>query len=310
MKRSHYTGNVITNAVIALHQRHQNNSYRYLRLLLLFVVALVAALIVVGKAHTAIAQSLQVRVDRWLEVQQISGTVTFQRGTLSQTAQIGSRLQNIGDTLRTGPRSRAVLAIDTDTGTVSMSHNTAIQVQELQVAPNGGRLTRLRILGGQARFQIRPFSPPGSRLEIETPAGTSAVRGTEFGINVRPDGTTGVATLEGSVETEAQLQTVTVGAGQQTIIVPGESPATPTTATNDATLKLRWLTLIDDRTVRVSGQIDPINLLELDGSTPALDRNGRFDTLLPLPTNRRIEVLITTPAGSSQEYELAVPAKD
>uniref|UniRef100_A0ACD5H295 FecR domain-containing protein n=1 Tax=Desertifilum tharense IPPAS B-1220 TaxID=1781255 RepID=A0ACD5H295_9CYAN len=52
--------------------------------------------------------------------------------------------------------------------------------------------------GGQARFRVRRFNHPGSSLEIETPAGSSAVRGTEFGVSVHPDGKTGIATREGT----------------------------------------------------------------------------------------------------------------
>lgn len=261
----------------------------------------------VVRAEPATGQALQVRVNRWLEVQQTSGTVRFRRGEQSQPAPVGTRLEAVGDTLETGSRSSAVLAIDTDAGTVYVSQNTTMQVQELRTAPNGSRLTRLRITRGQARFQIRPFANPDSRLEIETPAGRSAVRGTEFGVNVQPDGTTGVSTLEGTVVTEAQNQSVTVEAGQQTLMIPGQAPAAPSRAANRANLTLRWLTLVDDRTVRIAGYTDSINLLEVARVPQSLDRRGQFDILVPLPRNRQIEAMVTTPVGLTQEYNLAVP---
>jgi hypothetical protein len=75
----------------------------------------------------------------------------------------------------------------------------------MSIAPNNGRITRLLVPRGQVRLQLRPFTNPGSRMEIETPAGTSGVRGTEFGLNVQPDGKMAIATLEGSVATSAVI---------------------------------------------------------------------------------------------------------
>lgn len=263
-----------------------------------------------GASGAALAQPIQVRVERWLEVEQLFGDVFFQRGQNSQPAQVGMRLEAVGDTLRTSSRSNAVLSLDTNMGIITVSPNTSVRIEQLDTTERGGRLTRLRVTGGQARFQIRPFNNPDSTLEIETPAGSSAVRGTEFGVSVQPDGTTGVATLEGSILTAAAGSSVIVDAGFQTLVIPGEPPQNPVPVVDGGQLRLELLTSIDDQTVRVSGQTDPVNLLRIADEPLSLDRTGRFDVLVPLPPDRSIEAIVVTPSGLQQQYRLAVPPRD
>jgi hypothetical protein len=263
-----------------------------------------------GLAGVSLAQPLQVRVDRWLEVSHMSGRVTYLQGDTSQPARVGMRLEAVGEGIQTGARSSAVLAVDTDAGTVNLAANTTLRIQQLQNTPSGGRLTRLLVTEGQARFQVRPFSDPDSQMEIETPAGSSAVRGTEFGINVQPNGTTGVATLEGSVVTAAQGQSVTIAAGFQSILVPGQAPTEPVPLTNDVALRLEILTTVDPRTARIRARVDPINLVKIGDVPQTLDRAGRFDVLVSLPPNRQIEAVVIAPSGQQQRYTLAVPSQD
>ncbi|MEM9150128.1 MAG: hypothetical protein AAGB19_06700, partial [Cyanobacteria bacterium P01_F01_bin.3] len=59
--------------------------------------------------------------------------------------------------------------------------------------------------------------------------------------------------------------------------------------------------------VEVAGFTDVVNLLTVDNEPQSLSRDGRFEVSVPLPENRRIPVLITTPLGTNQQYELVVP---
>ncbi|MCS6814548.1 MAG: FecR domain-containing protein, partial [Cyanobacteria bacterium] len=144
-------------------------------------------------------QSVRVRVNRWLEVRQVFGNVTYLKGGSSRRAKVGDRLQVVGDGLRTEPNASVRLAIDTEVGFVTIQEKTTVRIQGLQVAPDNGRITRLHVSGGQVQVQVRPFTHRGSRLEVTTPSSVSGVRGTQFGITVQPNGRTGLATLEGSV---------------------------------------------------------------------------------------------------------------
>jgi hypothetical protein len=280
----------------------------------LAALATVAALTAIALATPlAIAQQvLPVRVDRCLELQQITGTVTYRRGQTSAAAQIHTCLEEVGDTLITGQNSSAKLGIDTGIGTISVSENTTLQVQKLDTASDGGKITLLKVTGGQVQLRVRAFTHRESILEIQTPAGVSGVRGTEFGVSVQPSGATGVATLEGSVAASAQGQTVDVDAGLQSRIIPGEPPLPPSPLKDDPSLDIRYLAIVrpsavGQRTVRIVGQIDPVNLLVIADQTQNVERSGEFDLQIPLPTNRQISAVVITPLGTRQAYELVVP---
>ena len=271
----------------------------------LICVCLGIAILLVG--NLAIAQSLKVRVNRWLEVRQVQGAVTLIQGQTTRAARDGDRLQAAGDGVQTGANSTTVLAVDTGVGFVKVSEKTNLRVQQLEKLPDGGQITRLQITGGQARLQVRKFTNPSSRLEIQSPAGLSAVRGTEFGVSIQPDGKTGVATLEGKVAAIAQGASVPIVAGFQSLVVPGEAPTPPTPLREDTSLQLQLLESIGNNQARIAGRVDVVNLVLVNDQPLSLDRNGEFDVRVALPRDRRIRAIVTTPLGSKQLYELAVP---
>ncbi|NJR40258.1 MAG: FecR domain-containing protein [Leptolyngbyaceae cyanobacterium CSU_1_4] len=265
-------------------------------------------LLLCGLHSAGFAQStLPVRVDRWLEVQSVSGTVTFYRDQTSQAAKVGVRFGTVGDTLITGKNSSATLGVDTGIGTVQMSESTTLQVKKLEVLPSGGMITLLNITEGQVRLQLRSFTNSESELEIQTPAGISGVRGTIFGVSVQPNGTTGIATLEGQVVAEAQGQAVAIAAGLQSLIVVGEPPTQPTALQENTQLNLRSLNPLDDRTVEIVGQIDRVNLLVIEDEVQNIEPDGTFTLQRSLPRDRRIRATVTTPLGKKQAYEIIVP---
>lgn len=258
-------------------------------------------------AGLAAQSSFPVRIERWLEVRQVSGQVFTIRGRQQRTARIGQRLQSVGDGLRTRRNSEAILALDTTVGFIQVSENTDLEITELRASPRGGRITELTVNRGQARVQTRPFTNPDTRLELRTPAGISGVRGTVFGVSIHPDGRTGVATEEGTVESSAQGISVNVEAGFQTLIVPGEAPQPPTPLRDDPSLNIQTLRQLDQSRVEIEGQIDPVNLLILDNEAQQIEESGEFRLVLDLPSDRRIFLSVLTPLGRQQAYELVVP---
>ena len=263
-----------------------------------------------GMAQDRGNEDIQVRVNRWLEVRQLNGQVTVQsRSGALQLARIGSRLQSIGDMLSTEANSDSILSVDTSVGFIDVAENTSIAIQELRVTTDGGRVTRLVVGRGQARLRVRPFTHDSSELEIETPAGWSAVRGTEFGVAVHPDGKTGLATLEGAVVTSGQGELVDVDAGFQTLIVPGEAPLPPTPidGTGDTRLRLRLLTALNDEIAQIMGYVDPVNLLIVNDEIQQINSDGLFDFQVPIPVSRLVRAKVITPLGSQQTYDLAIP---
>ncbi len=257
----------------------------------------------------AIAQSkapIQLRLKRWIQIQSISGNVTYRSNGNTQNAQPGQQLSNVGDSIITGKNSSATLMIDEGVGTIQVSEKTQLTIDRLQIS-NGGRITRLQINGGQVRLKIRRLNNPNSSIQIISPAGVTGVRGTDFGVSVLPSGKTGVATLSGKVDLEAQGVTVKIPLDFQSSVIPKEAPSPATPLINDPTVSLERLEIKDSNNVRLSGSTDNVNLLTVGETVIETDRKGNFDVTLSLPSDRQLILLSTTPLGRKQSYLLRVP---
>ena len=256
--------------------------------------------------HTS-SWAQRVRVDRFLAVESFTGSnVAFLNGEASRTAAIGDRLQRVGEGLATGRGSVARLEVDTGIGFVEVSENTQMSIRRMDVAPDQGRITHLDVPQGQVRLKVRTFTNEGSELEIYTPAGVSSVRGTEFGVVVQPDGKMAVATLEGAVATIAQGATEQVPEGFQNLTIPGQPPQPAVPLRDDPTLDWRFERIITRgiRRLRFMGQVDPVNLVLVEGESQTINADGTF-TLDLFPTwSRRLQVTVITPLGKRQEYDL------
>jgi len=271
---------------------------------ILLSVGIILSLLASLPSHSA--SDLSVRVNRWLEVQQVSGIVTYLHGDDSKPAEWGDRLQSVGDKISTAPDSAATLVVDTQIGTIEVAENTSLLVKALETTPSHGHVTRLQIDRGRVQLRVRQFTNPDSRLEIETPAGVSGVRGTEFGVNVAPTGKMGVATLKGAVVTSAQGTEIAVPAGFQNVTLPGEPPSQPVPFTNQPRLDYR-ITLITRyymQQILLEGQVDPTSTLLINSNLQDVDRYGRFRLLFPLPTRQRLMMTVVTPLGQKQSYDV------
>ncbi len=235
-------------------------------------------------ARPAMAQSnspIQLRLKRWIQIQNVSGSVTYRTNGSNQTAQPGQRLAKVGDGIITGKNSAATLLIDEGIGTIQVSEKTQIAIDRLQTN-NGGFITRLQINGGQVRLKIRRFNNPNSSLQIISPAGVTGVRGTDFGVSVLPSGKTGVATLSGTVDLEAESVKVLIPLDFQSSVIPKEAPLPATPLINDPTIVIERLEVRDaGQNVRLSGQTDNVNLLTIGETIIETDRKGNFDIVVP-----------------------------
>jgi hypothetical protein len=266
-------------------------------------VALIAGLTLVGLGLWL--PSAQSDDDRWLEVSRLSGSVTY-RGSSVRAAQRGDRLNQSGHGIYTGSRASTVLNIDSGIGTVSVAENTRFSVQRLATLPDGARITLLSVTQGQARIQARPFNNPNTRLELHTPSGVAAVRGTEFGVSVADDGKSAIGTLEGSVEVSAQDVSVQVDAGFASIVVPGEPPTPPIPLDQELRLEL-----VDfhrrGRALHLQGRVNAANTLLVNGREITIGRSGWFSTVMPLSrSHRTVTLTVRNPLGDEREYPMPV----
>lgn len=256
----------------------------------------------------AAPRSVTVRIERWLAMRQLWGQVTYQQGGISRSAKEGDRLQSVGDGVTTGKGSGASLEVDTGVGFIRVAESTQIKVRSLELAPDNGRTTFLEVPYGQVRLQLRRFDHRGSRLEIRTPAGVSAVRGTVFGMSVQPNGKTGLATLSGSVATTAQGKAVLVRGGFQNFTIPGESPSPPVPLRDNTELRyqLKQHIRAGIRYLILEGKVDPVKSVLVAGTPQSTDREGQFTVLLPAVSTQSLQVTVITPLGRQQLHELTI----
>lgn len=261
------------------------------------------ASVLVSSVTLLLTAAASTATERWLEVRRLSGNVMTQVNQ-PQPAQIGDRLIARDHGITTENRSSANLAIDLGIGFLAVAQNTQMSVQRLEILGDGSRVTVLEVPRGQVRIQARRFTHRQSRLELHTPSGIAAVRGTEFGVAVSADGKTSVATLTGQVEAIAQSVTVLVNANQVSIIRPGEVPTPPQPL--DRVLDILWQ--VQERRggrLYLSGFIDSANLLWRDGREITTNDAGFFETSIALPDRHQSLVFtVQNPLGEVRDHRL------
>ena len=278
---------------------------------------------------------------RSLEIREIRGTVTFK----GRQAVVGDRLLVPGDEIITGPNSTARLAIDNNIGIVEVAEKTAVKISSLSGA-GGEKDTAIFVSLGRVRLSIgktaattpaantstiippnqiaslNTFSGLGklnqiaqqkssartAPVRVETPEGVAGVRGTSFGVSVGPDGKTSVSTIEGAVVVSGRTDSeVVVNAGSATTIFPQTPPVAPSASRRLAQLKVRSLFRLSGDIYRLSGQINPIDLIYVNDEAIKIDRNGNFNIQGILPPSRRLKIVVRGPSVRERHYSLAVP---
>ncbi|MGF1493478.1 MAG: hypothetical protein ACFBSC_13690 [Microcoleaceae cyanobacterium] len=264
-------------------------------------------------------------VERGLTITAIEGQVTVN----DSPAQVGQQLQ-VGDRVATAEDSRVDLEVDSNIGQVELAESTLLEVNALdgeagtniELIPE--QITVLSLAQGQilcsvSRFVSAPFwsdaLPPeqqqqsvqNSSFRIETPAGLIGVQGTTFGVNVAPDGQTGVHTIEGTVGVISGEQTVKVEQGQLFVLRP---PAEPFEVTEDSSFPLIEdvdVIRLTPRTVRLRGQVTSAGIVSVEDQPVATDSRGQFEYIGRLPASRRLAITVRGPSVQVQQLVITVP---
>ncbi len=135
-----------------------------------------------------------------------------------------------GDTVRTGPNSRAAIRLSNDS-VVRLDERSSLQLRPGRQA--GGVL--LNLLQGASHFfhRERPV-----RTEFETPLVSGAVRGTEFLLAVGDNGRSVLNLIDGAVELANAHGTLALAAGEQAVVEPQQPPRR--TAMLEARTLIQW----------------------------------------------------------------------
>ncbi|MFZ4730586.1 MAG: FecR family protein [Pseudanabaena sp.] len=255
-------------------------------------------------------KDIQIRTDQWLKVEEVTGNVTYRNfyNYDNRPARVGDLLQTTSDEISTGANGSAILTVDTAVGSIYIAENTTIQIRSFRIASDNGRITNLFVPRGKVRLQIRKFTHRGSQINIQTPAGISGVRGTQYIAFVKPNGNMLITTIEGSVATTAQNHTEIVDAGFQNITVVGEPPSIPIPFTDDASLRYIINRQVSglSRSIVVSGYTSPSNTVKVDELEQSLDGNGEFSLKFPATSSLKVKVTVETPTGKIQVYEIPI----
>ncbi len=277
---------------------------------------------------------------RSIEITEIRGTVSFK----GRQAVAGDRLTEPGDEIITGADSTARLAIDNNIGIVEVAENTAVRISNLSSSAGGEKQTAIFVSRGRVRLSLsktnaatpaantstiippnqiaalNSFSGLGNSRQIaqaksartapvrvETPEGVAGVRGTSFGVSVI-DGKTAVETIEGAVAVSGSTDSEVVVNGGSATTIFSQSPPTPASASPRlAELQIRSLFRLSGNIYRLSGQINPIDIVYVNNEAIKIDREGNFKIQGILPPSRRLNIVVRAPSVRERHYHFVVP---
>jgi hypothetical protein len=108
------------------------------------------------------------------------------------------------------------------------------------------------------------------------------------------------------VNTSAQGQEVLVPSGFQNFTIPGEPPSPPVPLRDDPSLTytVERSILKQQRQLRLIGQVDPVNAVYFNGQSIDVDRTGRFVVSLKPVSFPKLNLVVETPLGKQQSYDL------
>ncbi len=166
---------------------------------------------------------------------QAAGTLVSAQGTVEVAqpdwapARVNQELQ-AGAQVRTGQRSRAAILLADET---QIKLGPSSQMELRAARPSGGLLGRLSRVAtgtdqsilnvGQGKAWMKSKRTP-ARVQVNTPAVTAAVRGTEFVLEVAADGETLLAVVDGAIDYSNDQGSIQVNAGELGRARVGEAP--------------------------------------------------------------------------------------
>lgn len=144
---------------------------------------------------------------------------------------INGQTLTTGDAVKTVDGSAALVTYF-EGSTTSIEDDAEIVLTKVEKNPNGVTTEiSTQIVAGKTWTKVSKLLDPASSFAMETQSAVAVVRGTEFAVQVKPDGTTSVATADGEVAMAAPGQdlrtAVIVKPGFESSAAPGQPPSAP-----------------------------------------------------------------------------------
>ncbi|MCW5622318.1 MAG: FecR domain-containing protein, partial [Burkholderiales bacterium] len=130
-----------------------------------------------------------------------------------------------GETITTSQDGYALLQFQDGTR-LALLADSVLRVLTSQVYAYGMSEARLELLRGRTENRV-PRMTHGVRMEIQTPAGVTSVRGTDYRVSSDEGERARVEVLEGEVAVDATSTGVVVPAGFGTLMQAGQAPSAP-----------------------------------------------------------------------------------
>lgn len=137
-----------------------------------------------------------------------------------------------GDIIQTGPASGAAI-LCADESQIKLHENSSLELRRVAASP---RLQMTEVIPAavaktvESLYKVRQGEiwlrnkNDKFHFELETPAVTASIRGTEFNLRVSPDGASVLTMLEGLVNFANQFGSLTLAAGEEGSARPGQAP--------------------------------------------------------------------------------------
>ena len=137
-----------------------------------------------------------------------------------------------GDYVRTGDLSQMAILIQRDKTQIRLNQNSVLQIKTAEDSQRDTQ-TMVRLNSGRAWSAAKTGPTSGAtptasseppRVRMETPSATLAIRGTDWEVEVGPDGRTQLAVMSGLVEMFNDQGTVRVAKGEAAVAEIGKAP--------------------------------------------------------------------------------------
>jgi hypothetical protein len=156
----------------------------------------------------------------------LHGTVEVKTGEGQWTpAQPGQTLKS-GQNIRTGALSNGTLVFY-DGSYLHLGADAEISLDALNARTSGARVVEITQVSGESQHEVAMSDDPGSRYNVNTPAGSGSATGTKFTVMVLPSQLSQFWVETGTVSVVNSDVTVMVVPGQTTIIPIGQPPVEP-----------------------------------------------------------------------------------
>lgn len=121
--------------------------------------------------------------------------------------------------VRTGAQSRAALLLKDNTQ-LRLNQNTQLEIKALGTE----RSAATELLVNIGRVWTQTVRRHASPLTLKTPTATLGIRGTDWDVEVGPDGKTMLTVFSGNVELSNELGQLQVGRNEAAVVYPGQPP--------------------------------------------------------------------------------------